>query len=186
MIQIKKLDGEVERIIRTGGIGIMPTDTIYGMVGSALRPKTVQKIYKLRRRGAKKPFIVLISSLKDLSYFNIKIDNQIKKILNRVWPGKVSVILPCGLKKFSYLHRGTKTLAFRLPKNKFLIKLIKKTGPLVAPSANPEGLRPAETVARAKKYFGDKIDFYKDGGKLSGRPSTLIKIKGEEIIILRQ
>ena len=83
MIQKKRLGGEVEKIIRAGGVGIIPTDTIYGMVGSALSKKTVNKIYKLQFRNPKKPLIILISSLSDLSYFGIKPDAGLRKILNR-------------------------------------------------------------------------------------------------------
>jgi L-threonylcarbamoyladenylate synthase len=173
-------------VLKAGGIGVMPTDTIYGLVGSALSEKTVERIYKVRRRKPEKPFIVLIGSMGDLKLFKIKVDNFSKKALTRIWPGKVSAILPCRSEKFSYLHRGTKTLAFRLPANVRLRNLLQKTGPLVAPSANPEGLRPAKNIKEAKKYFGKKIDFYMSGKKPDELPSTLIQIKNKNIVILRQ
>ena len=164
----------------------MPTDTIYGLVGSALSRKTVERIYVARQRKPEKPFIVLIGSMGDLKLFKIKLDNFSKRVLNRVWPGKVSVILPCRAKNFSYLHRGTQTLAFRLPDKTWLRNLLKKTGPLVAPSANPEGLVPAKNIKEAKKYFGKKVDFYAGGKRPDKLPSTLIQIKNRDIIILRQ
>jgi len=154
-------------------ISVIPTDTIYGLVGSALNKKTVEKIYHLRKRNKKKPMIILIDNIKDLKLFSINIEKPQKKILNKVWPGKVSVILPCPSKKFAYLHRGTKQLAFRLPKNKWLINFIKQTGPLVAPSANFEGEPPARNIEEAKKYFGDKVDLYVSG-KTSKKSSTII------------
>lgn len=134
--------------------------------------------------------IILISSLKDLNLFNIKIDNQLKKFLRKFWPGKVSIILPCPYKRFVYLHRGKKTLAFRLPAKKSLVNLLKKTGPLVAPSANPEGKPPAKTIEQARKYFGPeqsrRIDFYLNAGKITDLPSTLIQIKNNRIFVLRK
>jgi L-threonylcarbamoyladenylate synthase len=175
-----------QEILMQGGVGILATDTIYGLVGSALSPKIVQRIYKLRHRNPKKPFIILISSLKDLKLFNIKIDPKTEKILKRLWPNKISIILPCRSKKFFYLHRGTNSLAFRLPKNKNLIQLLKKTGPLVAPSANPEGQPPATTISEAKKYFGNNVDFYLNSRKIKNSPSILIKINKNKISILRQ
>lgn len=153
-------------------IGIIPTDTIYGLVGPALSKKEVERIYKVKKRGTKKPFIILISSIKDLELFKIKIDKDAENILKKLWPGKVSVILPCPYKKFEYLHRGTKNLAFRLPRKKQLIKFIRKYGPLVAPSANPEGLPPANSIREAKEYFGDRIDFY-ISGSINDKPSTI-------------
>ena len=164
----------------------MPTDTIYGLVGSALSPQAVARIYKLRKRNLKKPFIILIGSLKDLELFKIRPDKFTRKILNKIWPNAVSVVLPCRSKDFSYLHRGTKSLAFRLPKNKNLLAFLIKTGPLVAPSANPEGLNPAQTINQAKRYFGESIDFYVDGGTIKGAPSTLIAIKNKKITVLRE
>ncbi len=162
----------IEQILLNGGVGILVTDTIYGLVGSALSKKAVARIYKLRRRNSRKPMIILISSLKDLNLFNVKVNNQLKKLLNKFWPGKISIILNCPSKKFLYLHRGAKTLAFRLPNKRDLVNLIKKVGPLVAPSANPEGLPPAKTISQAKKYFGEKVDFYADSGKINGLAST--------------
>ncbi len=164
----------------------MPTDTIFGLVGSALSRNTVERIYGVRKRKPEKPFVILIASMGDLDLFKIKTDNFSKKTLNRVWPGKISVILPCPHKRFAYLHRGTKGLAFRLPDKTWLRNLLKKTGPLVAPSANPEGLAPAKNIKEAKRYFGKKIDFYAGGKKADKLSSTLIQIKDKKIIILRQ
>lgn len=152
------------KILKNGGVGVMPTDTIYGLVGSAFRKKAVARIYKIKKRNKKKKLIILISSINDLKKFGIQpsLIRANRRILEKVWPGKVSVILS--------------GIAFRLPAKKSLIEIIKKTGPLVAPSANPEGLKPAENVSQAKKYFSDKVDFYLSGGTLKGKPSTLIKI----------
>lgn len=167
----------VIKILKNGGKGVLATDTIYGLVGSALSKKTVSRIYKLRKRDAKKPMIILIGSLNDLKLFGVKINGKLRKFLNKLWPGKISIILPCPNKKFSYLHMGTKSLAFRLPAKKDLIKLLRQTGPLVAPSANISGLPASTSIKEAKKNFGNKIDFYSDEGIIKALPSTLIEIK---------
>lgn len=162
----------------------MATDTIYGLVGSALNSKTVERIYRLRQRDKNKPLIILIGSLKDLLTFGINPNAYQKGILKKLWPGKVSVVFPCTKEKFRYLHRGGKTLSFRLPANKGLRDLLTVVGPLVAPSANPQGLKPASDIKEAKRYFGAKI-FYNDSGRLSSQPSTLIQIKNNKTVILR-
>jgi L-threonylcarbamoyladenylate synthase len=172
-------------ILKDGGIGILPTDTLYGLVGQALNPDTVERIYQVRKRRPDKPFIVLISDISDLDKLEIKLDDKSKKVLEKVWPGQVSVILPCSNKKLEYLHRGM-NLAIRLPDQQRLKDIIKSTGPLVAPSANFEGENPAYTIAEAKDYFGDRVDFYEDVGKLESEPSTLIRLKDGEIEVLRQ
>lgn len=162
--------------LRTGKIGVMPTDTIYGLVGSALNPQTVDKIYNLRKRTPDKPMIILISSLNDLSLFSISVNEKQKDFLQKNWPNPLSVVLECMDSKFKYLHRGTNSLAFRMPKNEKLLEILKQAGPLVAPSANFEGEKPAENINQAKEYFGDKIAFYEDIEELKSQPSTLIRL----------
>lgn len=168
---------EINRVIaslNSGGIGVLPTDTLYGLIGRAEDKRAVAKITKLKKRSRGKPFIILISSLNNLEKFKIKIDKKTRDFLKTIWPGPVSVAF-------------SSKLSFRWPKDKLLTQIIKKTGPLVAPSANPEGLPPAKTIIEAKKYFGDQINFYLPANKkLSGQPSTLIKIERGKIKILRQ
>jgi len=181
-MQVKSIKTREEKailILKKGGVGVIPTDTIYGIVGSAFSKNAVAKIYKLKRRNPKKPLIVLIGSLVDLKKFGVweKTDSAVKKRIRNLWPGKVSIIFPCASKKFSYLHRGTKTIAFRLPAKKWIRKILVKTGPLIAPSANTETHPPAKTINEARAYFGNRVDFYIDGGKVFSKPSTLIKIK---------
>lgn len=172
--------------LKKGKIAVIPTDTIYGIVCSALNQGTVEKIYTLRKRSPDKPMIVLISSLDDLKLFDIQIDSATRKLLEQIWPNPVSVVLPCNNSEFEYLHRGTNTLAFRMSKDGKLLEILKISGPLVAPSANFEGEKPAETTEEAKNYFGDDVDFYVDGGNVKGQSSTLIDIKDGKINVLRQ
>lgn len=172
--------------LKQGEIAIIPTDTIYGLSTNALLKDSVAEIYRIKGRASEKPMIILISKISDLALFNIKIDKDTKKILEKIWPGKVSIILPCNSKKFHYLHRGTDSLAFRLPAKTNLVNLLKITGPLVSTSANPEGLPPAETIAKAKEYFEKEISIYINERTLNSSPSTLIKIKDGKIEILRQ
>jgi L-threonylcarbamoyladenylate synthase len=164
----------------------MPTDTLYGVVGSALLSSSVERIYSVRKRSLDKPLIILIASSEDLELFGISPKKGPGRVAQNFWPGKVSVVISCPDSRFEYLHRGTKTLAFRLPKKESLIELLKETGPLVAPSANLEGEMPSLTIEEAKKYFGESVDFYEDEGLVQSEPSTLVQITGHKIIILRE
>lgn len=166
------IKGYVE-VLKNGGVGIIPTDTIYGLVGRADLPDTVTRISQLKNRSDGKGFIVLISSIADLDLFGIKLSTEVSEFLNKYWPGKVSVVM-------------SPTLSFRLPDKKDLIEVLKQTGPLVAPSANLEGEPPAKNIDEARKYFGDKVDFYEDGGTLDSLPSTLVRIKDNKIEVLRE
>ena len=179
---------KAEGILKNDRVVVLPTDTLYGILGLALSKKMVECIFKIKGRNENKPFIVLITSYKDLEKFGVKINEEQAKILKKFWPGKVSVILPCKLTKFKYLHRGTNGIAFRMigKRNKNLFNLINKVGPLVAPSANPEGLKPSESIKEAKEYFSHKVDLYIDGGKKKLNPSTLVKFENNNLIVLRQ
>ncbi len=185
MPHYRSLNRAVVKLLRQGKIGVLPTDTIYGLVASAMKPASVERVYRVRKRDPRKPMIVLISSMNDLRKFGIRPAAATRKILGAVWPGPVSVILPCRGLKYAYLHRDTSSLAFRLPTPPSLRKFLKQSGPLVAPSANPESKPPAETVAAAKRYFGANADFYVDVGRRTGKPSELIKIVGASKKILR-
>lgn len=167
---------QILKLLKQGKVGVIPTDTIYGIVGLALNPHTVEEIYALRKRITDKPLIILISSLGDLEKFGILPTKAQTDFLKKIWPNPVSVVLTCTLAKFTYLHRGKKSLAFRMPKNDELLQILKKTGPLVAPSANIEGEKAAENIDQAKKYFGSTIAFYMDGGNLKSKPSKVIRL----------
>lgn len=174
------------KILKSGGVGVLLTDTLYGVVGRALDKKVVKRIYQLKVRNDKKPLIILVSSISDLKLFGITINKESKEALKKIWPGPVSVILPCPFKKFEYLHRGTKSLAFRFPRKKSLVNIIRKTGPLVAPSANPEGLNPAQNITKALDYFGKGVDFYMRGGAPKNKPSRIIRIGENGVEIIRK
>ncbi|MBM3257176.1 MAG: threonylcarbamoyl-AMP synthase [Candidatus Liptonbacteria bacterium] len=185
----KEKNIELLNVLKKGGVAVIPTDTIYGIVGSALRKETVARIYNLRKRNLKKPFIVIISSLDALAQFGIKLSllhRPVMRFLKGVWPGRVSVALPVKSKKFEYIHRGTNYIAFRIPAKKSLRELLEKTGPLVAPSANLEGEPPATTLREAQRYFGARVDYYVDGGKIQKKASTIVKILGSKPVTLRK
>lgn len=173
-----------ERLAK-GAIGVLPTDTLYGFVASALLPESVARLYRVRGRNEQKPCIVLIENLSDMETFGVTLSQNVENVLRTVWPGAVSVILPNIPDRFSYLHRGMGTLAFRVPDVSELRDVLRVSGPIIAPSANPEGMKPAETVEEARVYFGDRADFFVDGGKLSGLPSTVVRLEDDRFTIVR-
>ena len=178
------------KALKSGDIAVMPTDTLYGIVGKAENGETVNRIYELRRRAPNKPCIMLIADVNELEKFSVSLSEKQKDAVKKYWTNSsdpTSIVLECLDKKFEYLHRGTKTLAFRLPAQKELRDLILKTGPLVAPSANLEGLPPAKNITEAQKYFGDFVDIYIDGGEIGGKASKVIELRKDgSALILRK
>ena len=176
-----RFDNNVIKILTSGGVAIILTDTIYGVVASALSVGAVNKIYTLKNRASSKPCIILISNPNQMLDFGVE-PSWLPKTAN-YWPGPNSLIIPTPKKDIDYLTCDSGTLAFRLPNDPDLIALINKTGPLIAPSANPEGLEPAKNIADAKIYFGEKIDIYVDGGDCdNAAASKLIDLQTNQIL----
>ncbi len=173
--------------ISSGGIIVIPTDTLYGVVTSILHPKSVERLYHIRERNSTKPCIVLLSKKEELrSFVSQEIYETYSKLFSFLWPGPISIALPVEDSRWEHIHRKTKTIAFRVPDNTRLRDFLFRCGPVIAPSANKEGQKVASTINEAKVAFGKDIDFYVDGGTLKGEPSTLISLAEKDILIVRE
>jgi L-threonylcarbamoyladenylate synthase len=182
IIHTQYFDEAVVAILKKGGIGILRTDTLYGVVARADDQTAVERVYALKQRTPNKPPISLINSFDQL--FD-RPDEVTLEMLGRLWPGKNTVILS-SVHGPEWLTRGTSSVSYRLPDDAPLLELIAKTGPLIAPSANPEGKPPAMTIEAAEAYFGDAVDFYVDGGEVAdASPSKLYRFQGSALERLR-
>lgn len=176
-------DSKIVRLLRSGGIGILPTDTIYGLSCCALSESAVKKLHILKQRDKRKPFVVLISGTTQLGELGFT-STDVAQALS-YWPGKLTIV--CEAKTApKWLEMGTGSLAVRMPGSDKLRALITKTGPIISTSVNLAGREPAIDIKSAQKYFGDRLDFYVDGGKLSGKPSTIVKVSFGELEVLRR
>lgn len=166
---------------KPGAVGILPTDTVYGLVARATDKEAVSRLYSLKGRD-KKPGTIIAGNIEQL--VNLGIKRRYLKAAEQFWPGAVSVEIPHHI---DYLNQGTNRQAIRLPKDEQLTKLLLETGPLQTTSANLPGKPPANTINQARAYFGDKVDFYIDGGDLSDRqPSTIIRVIDDAVEVIRQ
>lgn len=165
-------DPKVAELLIGGAIGIIKTDTLYGLVALANNERAVNRVYAVKERSEHKSPIVLISSIADL--FDAPTES-VQSVCASVWPGPVSVILDSENAPI-WIRRGNDSVAYRLPNTAELQTLLANTGPLIAPSANPEGKTPAKTIAEAEQYFGAQVDFYVDSGETeSTHPSQLLR-----------
>ena len=174
---------DVEKLLKKGAVGVIPTDTVYGVVGSLLSSDTVARIYAVKARGPEKPVGTIL--IGDTSQIYDMVDPELLKKAQQYWPGAVSVVLPVS-DELSYAHKGFNSLPFTLPDNIKIQNLVSATGPLAISSANPASLQPSNTIEEAIKYFSDSVDFYVDGGDLSySKPSKIIRFdeQGNEEII---
>lgn len=173
-------DEQLYRILKSGDIAVLRTDTLYGIVAQATNERAVARVFDVKRRDLDKPLIVLIASPQDAW------DGQdiLAEYSNSTRPTSVIVDSPHAP---AWLRHHDGTVAYRVPVVSALRNLLAKTGPLVAPSANPQGLPPANTATMAEEYFGDMVKYYADGGIVpdTGAPSRIIRVttSGERIVI---
>ncbi len=172
--------------LKKGKVVITPTDTILGILADALNKEAVENVYDIKKRNPLKPYIILIPDISYLNLFGIKPTKNEKKLLEHKGITVVFDLPKERLKELEYLHRGANSLAFRIPNEKNLIKMLKILGkPVIAPSANPEGKEPAKNINEAINYFRDKIDLYIKG-ETKGSPSSIVRVKKGSIQILRE
>lgn len=174
---------EAVAILNQGGVGVLPTDTVYGVVAKATNKQAVERLYALKQRE-RKPGTIVAASVEQLVGLGIAAHDL--EVGTKYWPASLSIILPL-VGEFSYIHQGIGTVAVRVVVDERLRGVLVQTGPLVTSSANHPGKPEAKSVQEARDYFGDKVDFYVDGGDLSGRAaSTIIRVgDGGKIEIIR-
>jgi len=176
-------DKRIYELLKKGAVGILPTDTVYGVVCVASNPEAVAKLYLLKQRHGEKPGTVIAASVKQL--VELGVTYRYLKAVEQFWPNPISVIIPIH-QPLEYLAQGLSSLPFRVVGDKRLAKLLEQTGPLLTTSANQPGEVPASDIVDAQQYFGDRVDFYVNGGNLSDRQaSTIIRVVDDAIELIR-
>jgi L-threonylcarbamoyladenylate synthase len=176
----------ISEYLKSGKVCVLPTDTLYGFSCVALNNTAVEEVYNIKQRESDKPFIILISDILDLHIFGIVLNDKETNSLKKVWPGKVTVVLNCDNTKFEYLHRGKKTLGFRLPDYPWLTDIISRTGPIVSTTVNISGEPPIKDVNSAEDKFWEDVDLFADADTLEATPSTVVTFEGDTVKILRK
>ncbi|RLJ71250.1 L-threonylcarbamoyladenylate synthase [Hydrogenivirga caldilitoris] len=167
-------------VLSEGEFVVAPTDTIYGILADALNYEAVQRLKRLRRPSGR-PFLVLVPDVFWVRKLGLEADRRTMKLL--AVPGLTLVLKK---RKNLYHWLGGQTVAVRCPRRGFIVDLLRDFGrPVVAPSANLEGKPPASTIEEAIKYFGDSVSLYVDGCKIEGKPSTILKLTGGDIKVIR-
>lgn len=177
---------ELVQLIKEGAVGILPTDTIYGIHGSAFSKKAIDRMYEVRLRDETKPFLILIPDIESLSQFGITLSETQMRVVEELSRHPISIVLPVTDPQFEYLTRGTNSIGFRIPSYRDLKALLRLTGPLASTSVNKQGEKPCETIEEAERVFNNVLDYGVDVGKKSGTPSTIVKLHGNKIEVVRQ
>ena len=176
---------KVNEIIKVGGIVVFPTDTVYGIGCDPYNKKSVEKIYEIKSRDIGKSVPILTYSIETASKI-CHIDEFTKKIVEKFWPGPLTIILKLtdtNLKKSLNLNDK---IAVRVPNHKCTLDLLKKCNFLVGTSANISGHSPYTDPDECFKNL-QGYDIFVDGGTITSKAvSTIIEIENEKIKIIRE
>ena len=176
---LKKIK-EAVKIIKEGGLVAFPTETVYGLGAAYNNPDAVTKIYNVKKRSKNKPLTVHISKTEMLESFDCEITHLAKILMDKFWPGPLTIILNTKDKK--------KTIAFRMPKGEIARCFIEACGiPIVAPSANLSGNKPPVSAEGVLKNLDGKIEAIIDGGPTYLRAeSTIIDVTSFPYRVIRE
>ncbi|RAK09828.1 translation factor SUA5 [Halanaerobium saccharolyticum] len=179
---------EASDLLKNGEIVALPTETVYGLAADAMNPEAVKKIFKAKGRPQDNPLIVHIADKSQLQQLTAaKISDRAEKLMEKFWPGPLTIIFSKNQKVPAVTSAGLQTLAVRMPAHPLMLAVIERSGlALAAPSANTSGF-PSPT--RAEHVYNDlkgKIPLILDGGPSHfGVESTVIDLRGEQPEVLR-
>jgi len=160
---------EIAALLRSAGIVLMPTDTIYGLHGI---PQTADRIAKIKGRGEQKGFVTIAASIEQLESLGV----QIPDVLREIWPAPLTAIL----------DRGESTIAARIPDLDWLRHLLHRTGPLISTSVNRSGQSPISSPADLESDLLAAIDGIADAGRRDGKPSAIVDFTETEPRFIRE
>ncbi|MBU2539646.1 threonylcarbamoyl-AMP synthase [Patescibacteria group bacterium] len=177
------------RLFKNGKILVLPTDTVYGILADARNKKTVEKIFKIKKRAKVKPLAVFVKDIKMARKYAF-INKEQEKFLRKAWPGKITVILQAKNNLPKGVIAKNKTIGMRIPDYNLIRDLFEKINfPIAQTSANISG-NPATVKIREilEQFTRDKIkpSLIIDAGDLSkSRPSKVVDLTEEREKIIR-
>ena len=177
---------EAASIIRSSGLVAFPTDTFYALGANALDARAVGKVFKAKQRPRDKALIVLVANKKQAREI-AEVTPRAEELMDKHWPGPVTIILKKKEKIPSVTSANQDTIAVRMPDNETALALIREAGmPITAPSANKSGNPPPVTAEQVIRELNEKIDAVLDGGPTTGQlPSTIIDLSKSEPKLIR-
>ncbi|SHH22262.1 L-threonylcarbamoyladenylate synthase [Tepidibacter thalassicus DSM 15285] len=178
---------EFANILKNGGTVIFPTETVYGLGANALDEEASKKIYEAKGRPSDNPLIVHIADKEDVYKLALDVDERAKIVMDKFWPGPLTVVLKKKSIVPSTISGGLDTVAIRMPSHPIALSLIKESGVAVAaPSANISG-RPSPTdEENVLEEMNKRVDGIILGGNCNiGLESTVLDLTGDIPMILR-
>lgn len=176
---------EAGRALEDGQPIVIPTETVYGLAALALHRKAVEAIFRIKGRPLDNPLIVHVAGIDQLATVGAELSSLAARLAQRFWPGPLTLVVSSRL-SLPWVTAGLDSIAVRQPAHPFAAALLRRVGPLAAPSANLSG-RPSPTRARdAVSDLLGRVSLVVDGGDLEhGLESTVLDARGDVPILLR-
>ena len=169
------------------GVVAFPTETVMGLGILFNDKEAYEKLNQVKRRPEEKPYTMMVKSVKDLGKY-CEINEVTQRVIDAFMPGSITILVP--VKKDmvpDYVTHNTNVIGMRVPTNEEAIELLKEVDiPLLVPSANRSGEKPALNSEETKQIFGDDIDFVISGEAQNGQPSTIVNLVKEEAEVVRE
>lgn len=178
---------KLEKKDLVGKIICFPTDTVYGVGALFNDVDAIKKIYQMKDRNWHKPLPILGANLNDIFPFITNINDETKKIMEKYWPGALTIIFNKNPHAKIEINKEFSTIGFRIPNSKIALEILSKYGLMATTSVNLSGEPPLNTYEEIVKHFGDKIDYIiEDEENHSNVSSTIVDATSDKYVILRQ
>lgn len=178
----------VARILREGGVAVVPTDTVYGIACSIFQPDATQRVFAIKRRDPGSRVPVLLASAADLTKLTRYVPRSAWRLIDAFWPGPLTLVLPATSSIPHAITRGGDTVAVRVPGARSTLELLQSVGePLVGTSANVSGQPPLTSAAEAVRLLGPEVDaiLADDAAIRTGVASTVVELVDGQAVIHR-
>ena len=173
--------------IRLGDLVVLPTDTLYGIGADAFSPDAVQRLLDAKGRGREMPPPVLVADVRTIDGLATDVPDYARALIERYWPGPLTLVLKAQPSLMWDLGDTGGTVAVRMPDHEVALDLLREVGPMAVSSANRTGHPASRTVIDAATQLGASVEFYLDGGPVTGGlPSTIVDCTHDEPTILRR
>jgi L-threonylcarbamoyladenylate synthase len=175
-------------VLHGGGVVAFPTETYYGLAVDPVNPLALNLLFSLKQRDTGKPILTLVDDRESLSSLVQEIPSLYEPLMDKFWPGPLTLIFRAKVNLPALLTAGTSTIGVRQSSHPFARQLLRAFGrPLTATSANISGRAAAVDAYEVKVQFGSKIDMVFDGGKTPGIiGSTIIGLEGNRLKLIRE
>lgn len=171
-----------------GKVIVYPTDTIYGIGADACNPDAVERVFAVKKRDPGKPMLILVNSVEMAAQVAETIPEASLPIIEKFWPGPLTLIFRASSCLSSRLTGGTYTVGIRYPLHPFCIKVLEVCRrPITSTSANISGEEPPRSIGEITRIFESIVDLIVDGGDVASLvPSSVVDVTGAVPRLVRE